>query len=134
MVPTGTIKPKVPLATELTAHTARSTSHISCMCVCSNCSHALEHGAQLAVSMALIHRPPALPSEDQRGVEGEGAEGREGGGASGSSNGAALAAADAWLVDCGPDIKTQWRMLQNSAPGCRVRGVFLTHLHMGHYM
>ncbi|MEW5297525.1 MAG: hypothetical protein WDW36_000730 [Sanguina aurantia] len=39
----------------------------------------------------------------------------------------------AWLIDCGPDIKQQWDLLQLSGPGYRLEGVLLTHLHMGHY-
>ena len=77
-------------------------------CQCRNCASAVAQGIQqYAVSLAVIHTPPCKAS-------GAAAEGPPG----------------AWLLDCGPDIKAQWRMLQGHAPGCTVRGVFLTHLHM----
>lgn len=39
----------------------------------------------------------------------------------------------AWLVDATPDIKWQLHLLRKAAPDCVLRGIFLTHLHMGHY-
>mmetsp|Transcript_38801 Transcript_38801/g.86312 ORF Transcript_38801/g.86312 Transcript_38801/m.86312 type:complete len:292 (+) Transcript_38801:187-1062(+) len=39
-----------------------------------------------------------------------------------------------WLIDCGPDIKGQYDDLQTYCPGYTLRGVLLTHLHMGHYV
>ncbi|GAX82745.1 hypothetical protein CEUSTIGMA_g10171.t1 [Chlamydomonas eustigma] len=46
----------------------------------------------------------------------------------------ANATPEAWLIDCGPDIKQQWRLLKQHCPKAGVQGVFLTHLHMGHYI
>ncbi len=75
-------------------------------CACRNCAWALSspEREQLAVSIAIVRY------------------------------GEAYATPEAWLVDCGPDIKRQWRMLNTKYPGVRIQGVFLTHLHMGHYI
>ena len=79
-------------------------------CSCRNCIAAASD-PQCAVSLALIHHPPQGSAPEPPPSE-------------------------AWLIDCGPDIKRQWQMLQDHAgpKGCRIRGVFLTHLHMGHYI
>mmetsp|Transcript_10893 Transcript_10893/g.30846 ORF Transcript_10893/g.30846 Transcript_10893/m.30846 type:complete len:326 (-) Transcript_10893:258-1235(-) len=39
----------------------------------------------------------------------------------------------AWLIDASPDIKWQLHLLRKAAPDCTLRGIFITHLHMGHY-
>ncbi|CAF1168285.1 unnamed protein product [Adineta ricciae] len=42
-----------------------------------------------------------------------------------------------WLVDCSPDARNQYSMLQNHFEperSFKLEGVFLTHLHMGHYI
>ena len=73
-------------------------------CQCHNCASAVAHNSpKYAVSLAVIR----TPQSSALGMPPE-----------------------AWLVDCGPDIKAQWRMLQEHAPGCIVKGIFLTHLHM----
>lgn len=46
-----------------------------------------------------------------------------------------------WILDCTPDLKDQLRMLQplrmsghpSNRPGFQLRGIFLTHAHIGHY-
>lgn len=38
-----------------------------------------------------------------------------------------------WLLDCSPDIKYQYEIARSLAPDCKLQGVILTHLHMGHY-
>lgn len=40
---------------------------------------------------------------------------------------------DVHIIDASPDIKAQLEMLRAEVPGYRLRGVFLTHLHSGHY-
>eukprot|EP00798_Chlamydomonas_sp_ICE-L_P012439 gene12439-15639_t len=44
------------------------------------------------------------------------------------------ASGQSWLIDCGPDIKPQYDMLMDFAPECKLQGVLLTHLHIGHYI
>ncbi|CAF1029553.1 unnamed protein product [Adineta steineri] len=42
-----------------------------------------------------------------------------------------------WLIDCSPDFRNQYTMLQNhfeSNQLFKLEGIFLTHLHMGHYI
>ena len=46
---------------------------------------------------------------------------------------AILQGTDAWLVDVTPDVKWQLHVLKTACPDYQLRGVFLTHLHMGHY-
>ena len=73
-------------------------------CQCHNCASAAAHNTpKYAVCLAVIK------TTKSKSLEGP---------------------SEAWLVDCGPDIKAQWRMLQEHAPGCIVKGIFLTHLHM----
>jgi pyrroloquinoline quinone biosynthesis protein B len=38
-----------------------------------------------------------------------------------------------WLIDATPALAEQWARLRRAAPGTRLAGVLLTHLHMGHY-
>ena len=76
-------------------------------CSCNNCSRFSAPGQeQLAVSLALIET-----KDDETGR--------------------------VWLIDCGPDIKAQWRMLAHHLQHIKswsIEGVFITHLHMGHYI
>jgi pyrroloquinoline quinone biosynthesis protein B len=37
------------------------------------------------------------------------------------------------MVDATPDFPAQYHQLLDAAPGCVVRGIFLTHAHIGHY-
>ncbi|KAI3656251.1 hypothetical protein MP638_006812 [Amoeboaphelidium occidentale] len=39
-----------------------------------------------------------------------------------------------YLLDCTPDFKDQYDILEQHAPSYKIEGVFLTHLHMGHYV
>lgn len=39
----------------------------------------------------------------------------------------------AWLFDATPDFKNQLQMLKIQAPESKLRGIFLTHAHIGHY-
>ena len=39
----------------------------------------------------------------------------------------------AWLFDATPDFKHQLQMLKIQAPESKLRGIFLTHAHIGHY-
>ncbi len=39
-----------------------------------------------------------------------------------------------WLIDPTPDVKQQLRLLHDIDPNFQLRGVFITHLHVGHYM
>ena len=39
----------------------------------------------------------------------------------------------AWLLDATPDFKHQLQMLKIQAPESKLRGIFLTHAHIGHY-
>jgi pyrroloquinoline quinone biosynthesis protein B len=43
-------------------------------------------------------------------------------------------AAQMWLIDATPDLPAQWGSLRAEWPDARLAGVFLTHLHMGHYI
>lgn len=43
------------------------------------------------------------------------------------------AAGAAWLVDATPDFPRQLDLLAALAPGCALRGILLTHAHIGHY-
>lgn len=36
-----------------------------------------------------------------------------------------------WLVDCSPDFRVQYAMLQKHLSSFKLEGIFLTHLHMG---
>lgn len=76
-------------------------------CECKNCSNFSMPGKeQFAVSLALIQK-------DEKG------------------------AGKVWLIDCGPDVKAQWRMLArhlSELTSWSIEGVFITHLHMGHYI
>ncbi|MFZ1321119.1 MAG: MBL fold metallo-hydrolase [Ignavibacteria bacterium] len=38
-----------------------------------------------------------------------------------------------WLIDATPDIKFQMNMAEEKFNGCKLKGVFLTHAHTGHY-
>lgn len=39
----------------------------------------------------------------------------------------------AWLFDATPDFKNQLQMLKIQAPESKLKGIFLTHAHIGHY-
>jgi len=39
----------------------------------------------------------------------------------------------AWLIDATPDFREQLHLLKMHAPECQVRGILITHAHMGHY-
>lgn len=39
-----------------------------------------------------------------------------------------------WLIDATPAFATQFDRLRDMAAECRLRGIFLTHTHMGHYV
>ncbi len=39
----------------------------------------------------------------------------------------------AWLIDATPAFAAQFDRLRRAAPECALRGIFLTHTHMGHY-
>lgn len=43
--------------------------------------------------------------------------------------------AEVWLVDCSPDFREQWQMVvDHCAPKVpALKGIFLTHAHIGHY-
>ena len=43
------------------------------------------------------------------------------------------AAGASWLIDATPDFREQFALLRELAPGCGLRGIVLTHAHMGHY-
>ena len=43
------------------------------------------------------------------------------------------AAGACWLIDATPDFREQFALLRELAPGCALRGIILTHAHMGHY-
>ncbi|GAB4449296.1 MAG: pyrroloquinoline quinone biosynthesis protein PqqB [Anaerolineae bacterium] len=43
------------------------------------------------------------------------------------------AAGQSWLIDATPDFREQLFRLQQVAPNCRLAGILLTHVHMGHY-
>ena len=38
-----------------------------------------------------------------------------------------------WMVDATPDFKSQIMYMDRSFPGYQLAGIFITHLHMGHY-
>lgn len=38
-----------------------------------------------------------------------------------------------WMIDATPDFRKQLHMLQTAAPHAALRGILLTHAHMGHY-
>ena len=38
-----------------------------------------------------------------------------------------------WMIDATPDFKYQHAALMAAAPGCELRGIFITHAHIGHY-
>ena len=38
-----------------------------------------------------------------------------------------------WIIDATPDFKPQHAALMAAAPGCELRGIVLTHAHIGHY-
>lgn len=38
-----------------------------------------------------------------------------------------------WLIDATPDFKRQLELLETHAPTCALKGIFLTHAHIGHY-
>ncbi len=40
---------------------------------------------------------------------------------------------DLWLLDCSPALTEQLARVRAIRPGARLRGVFLTHAHIGHY-
>lgn len=39
-----------------------------------------------------------------------------------------------WIVDATPDFREQYDALRALAPDCPVRGILLTHIHIGHYL
>src|SRR5688572_4142270 len=39
----------------------------------------------------------------------------------------------AWLIDATPDFPCQLDLLEALAPGCALRGILLSHAHIGHY-
>jgi pyrroloquinoline quinone biosynthesis protein B len=39
----------------------------------------------------------------------------------------------AWMIDATPDFRQQLHLLQTLAPDCELKGIFITHAHMGHY-
>ena len=43
------------------------------------------------------------------------------------------AAGACWLIDATPALPSQLRHLQNAAPDAPLRGILLTHAHIGHY-
>ncbi len=38
-----------------------------------------------------------------------------------------------WIIDATPDFRDQLGYLLDYVPDCKLDGIFLTHLHMGHY-
>lgn len=38
-----------------------------------------------------------------------------------------------WLIDATPDFREQLHLMHDIAPDCTLRGIFLTHGHIGHY-
>jgi pyrroloquinoline quinone biosynthesis protein B len=40
---------------------------------------------------------------------------------------------NAWIIDATPDFTEQLALLHDAAPECRLRGILLTHGHVGHY-
>ncbi len=43
------------------------------------------------------------------------------------------AAQSCWMIDATPDFKPQHAALMAAAQGCELRGIVLTHAHIGHY-
>ena len=41
---------------------------------------------------------------------------------------------DVWLIDATPDFKAQWQLLETLVPNFVLQGIFLTHIHVGHYL
>jgi len=39
-----------------------------------------------------------------------------------------------WIVDATPDFREQLHLLQTAALDCQLRGILITHAHMGHYV
>jgi pyrroloquinoline quinone biosynthesis protein B len=42
------------------------------------------------------------------------------------------AAQASWMIDATPDFREQLHLLHEAAPGCVLKGIWLTHAHMGH--
>ncbi len=38
-----------------------------------------------------------------------------------------------WMIDATPDFREQLHLLSAAAPACSLKGIWLTHAHMGHY-
>ena len=38
-----------------------------------------------------------------------------------------------WIIDATPDFREQLHLLHELAPECSLKGIFLTHAHIGHY-
>ena len=43
-------------------------------------------------------------------------------------------ARSSWIIDATPDFREQYDMLRALAPDCSLRGILLTHIHIGHYL
>ena len=39
-----------------------------------------------------------------------------------------------WMIDATPDFREQYDALRTLAPDCPLRGILLTHIHIGHYL
>ena len=39
-----------------------------------------------------------------------------------------------WMIDATPDFREQFDALRVLAPDCPLRGVLITHIHIGHYL
>jgi pyrroloquinoline quinone biosynthesis protein B len=39
-----------------------------------------------------------------------------------------------WIIDATPDFREQYDALRALAPDCPLRGILLTHIHIGHYL
>ncbi len=39
-----------------------------------------------------------------------------------------------WIIDATPDFRDQYDALRALAPDCPLRGILLTHIHVGHYL
>ena len=39
-----------------------------------------------------------------------------------------------WIIDATPEIRDQYDALRALAPDCPLRGILLTHIHIGHYL
>ena len=39
----------------------------------------------------------------------------------------------AWMIDATPDFKFQWQNLSKSSKNTQIKGIFLTHGHIGHF-